>query len=336
MKNKHIVLLGLAFLWTLTSCVFEDELVMQNTPPTPAGVPVGAEQAAADAAETAVEKMDTALAESPTPTASSTISSRATLPGQYVIQPGDTFRAIAGRAGIYWNETLWSGIYNANRDKITNPDLIRPGTLLVIPPLRDEIREGMWEASRYYENPFVATYRGATTTAPASVSSATSVGATSSGANTPTPVAANTTAPESQNVWQTQIPTTTVAPASDVTVRRNIVSCRVAGVERADRLSYVTLAWTGLNGIEGAGMNVTIEVYSTNGTLASTIVLENSHGYGRWNRYLSVTGEFLTAYNSWNDRIDFASIENNAIQLEHLSTGNVFLRIALDGTPFPN
>jgi LysM repeat protein len=271
--------------------------------------------------------MDAALAESP----ASPASSRATLPGQYVIQPGDTFRAIAGRAGIYWNETLWSGIYSANRDKISDPDLIRPGTVLVIPPLRGENREGMWEASRYYENPFVAT-----TATPANTSGA---------ANTAAPVASpidgatsdgvNTTAPVSENGWQTQIPTT-VTPASNAAVRRNIVSCRVAGMERADQLSYVTLDWTGLDGIEGTGMNVKIEVYSTNRTLAGTIVLENSHGYGLWNRYLSVTGEFLTAYNSWNDRLDFATIENNAIQLEHLSTGNVFIRIELDGTPFPN
>jgi LysM repeat protein len=364
MKSKHIVLLGLALSWALTSCVFEDELVLQEAPPAPAV----AEQAAADAAETAVEKMDTALAESPASTASSTtsstVSSRATLPGQYVIQPGDTFRAISARAGIYWNETLWTGIYNANRDKIANPDVIRPGTVLVIPPLRGEIREGLWEASRYYENPFVAgasssaaiaptntappvaagVPSGATATAPTNTAPPVAAGVPSGAiatapTNTAPPVAAgatNTTARASENVWQTQIPTTTIAPTSNTAVRRNIVSCRIAGVERADQLSYVTLDWTGLNSVEGTGMNVKIEVYSTNRTLVGTIVLENSHGYGRWNRYLSVTGEFLTAYNSWNDRIDFASIENNAIQLEHLSTGNVFIRIALDGTSFPN
>jgi LysM repeat protein len=333
MKNKHIVLLGLVFLWALTSCVFEDELVLQDTPPAPAGT----EQAAVDAAEAAVDTMDAALAES----SASSASSSATLPGQYVIQPGDTFRAIAARAGIYWNETLWSGIYSANRDKITDPDLIRPGTVLTIPPLRGETREGMWEASRYYENPFVA---GGGTNAPASPSGANTAApaaSPSSGANTTVPVTGqnaavngpNAVAPVSENAWQTQTP---VAPTSNTAIRRNIVSCRVAGMERADQLSYVTLDWTGLDSIEGAGMNVKIEVYSANGALAGTIVLENSHGYGLWNRYLSVTGEFLTAYNSWNDRLDFASIEDNAIQLEHLSTANVFIRIELDGTPFPN
>jgi Tfp pilus assembly protein FimV len=148
MKSKHVVLLSLVFLWALTSCVFEDELVMQDTPLVDAEV----EQVTADAAETAVDKLDTALAELPfSPSAE---VAKARLPRQYMVQRGDTLRDIAVRAGIYWNGTLWSGIYNANRDKIATPDLILPGIVLTIPSLRGEIREGMWEAGRDYENPF--------------------------------------------------------------------------------------------------------------------------------------------------------------------------------------
>jgi hypothetical protein len=236
--------------------------------------------------------------------------SRAALPGQYVIRSGDTFRAIAARPGIYWNETLWRNIYNANRDKITNPDLILPGTMLLIPPLRDEIREGMWAANQYYENPFAAGVSGANPAASAA------------SANTrQTPVTAQTPARTSTN---------------NALVRRNIVSCKIAGVERADQISYVTLDWAGLGSANGVGMDVKIEAYTANRILVGTIKLENSDSYGHWNRYFSVSGEFLTAYSSWNDRIDFAAIENQSIQIEHQSIGNVFLRIELDGSPFRN
>jgi nucleoid-associated protein YgaU len=136
MKSKHIVVLCVATLWALASCVFEDELVMQDTP----------------SVETEVAKLPPSPSSPPTP---SPEAAQASLPGQYTVQIGDTLRDIAARAGIYWNGTRWSSLYNANRDKITNPDLILPGIVLTIPSLRDEVREGMWEASRDYENPFV-------------------------------------------------------------------------------------------------------------------------------------------------------------------------------------
>ena len=281
---------------------------MQDEPPE-------SEQVTASAAKPVLEKEDTALAEpvstepvEPVSTAPAVVS-RAALPGQYVIRSGDTFRAIASRPGIYWNETLWQNIYNANRDKIANPDLIFPGTMLLIPPLRDEIREGMWEANRYYENPFASG------------------------------VSANPAAPVA-SVNTRQAPVTAQAPArtsaNSALVRRNVVSCKIAGIERADQISYVTLEWTKLGDANGVGMDVEIEAYSVNGSLAGAIVLQNSHSFGQWNRYFSVSGEFLTAYSSWNDRIDFATIENQSIQIEHQSIGNVFLRMELDGSPFRN
>jgi nucleoid-associated protein YgaU len=172
MKSKHIVVLGLAFLWALTSCVFEDELLRQDTPPAGA-VGAVAEQDAADAAATALDNLDaasdalaesgdassdaldesdSARAESPSSPAAAAVG--ATLPGQYMVQSGDTLSGIAARAGIYWNSSLWISIYNANRDKVTLPDVILPDVILIIPPLRGEIREGEWEAGVDYENPF--------------------------------------------------------------------------------------------------------------------------------------------------------------------------------------
>lgn len=49
----------------------------------------------------------------------------------YTVQPGDTLGAIAkrylGDAGAYME------IFNANRDQLSNPDLIKPGQVLKIP-----------------------------------------------------------------------------------------------------------------------------------------------------------------------------------------------------------
>ena len=50
---------------------------------------------------------------------------------QHVVTPGSFLRAIAQQ--WYGNETLWPRIYEANRDQISNPDLIFPGQVLRIP-----------------------------------------------------------------------------------------------------------------------------------------------------------------------------------------------------------
>ncbi len=49
----------------------------------------------------------------------------------YVVQPGDTLSKIAQQ--IYGDFRLWSLIYDANRDQISNPSLIRVGMELQIP-----------------------------------------------------------------------------------------------------------------------------------------------------------------------------------------------------------
>jgi hypothetical protein len=53
-------------------------------------------------------------------------------PGEiYVVQPGDTLGRIAQR--LYGDFRLWPLIFEANRDKISNPGLIRVGMELLIP-----------------------------------------------------------------------------------------------------------------------------------------------------------------------------------------------------------
>ncbi len=47
--------------------------------------------------------------------------------------PGDNLWKIAGFTWIYNNPRMWTRIYEANRDKIRDPDLIYPGQVLEIP-----------------------------------------------------------------------------------------------------------------------------------------------------------------------------------------------------------
>ena len=51
--------------------------------------------------------------------------------GTHVVQPGDTLWAIAKK--YYGNGAQYTKIFNANKDKIKNPNLIYPGQKLVIP-----------------------------------------------------------------------------------------------------------------------------------------------------------------------------------------------------------
>lgn len=49
----------------------------------------------------------------------------------YVVVAGDSLSKIAKR--VYGNANEWPKIFEANRDKIKNPDLIHPGQKLVLP-----------------------------------------------------------------------------------------------------------------------------------------------------------------------------------------------------------
>jgi len=50
----------------------------------------------------------------------------------YVVKPGDTLYSLAGR--FYGDSKLWRLIYDANRDRIPSPQLMKAGTELRIPP----------------------------------------------------------------------------------------------------------------------------------------------------------------------------------------------------------
>ena len=49
----------------------------------------------------------------------------------YTVQSGDTLSAIAKK--FMGNASEYMDIYNANRDQLSNPDMIRPGQVLKIP-----------------------------------------------------------------------------------------------------------------------------------------------------------------------------------------------------------
>ncbi len=50
----------------------------------------------------------------------------------YTVVSGDSLSKIAKRE--LGDATKWNAIYEANRDKIKNPDLIHPGQVLTLPP----------------------------------------------------------------------------------------------------------------------------------------------------------------------------------------------------------
>ncbi len=53
----------------------------------------------------------------------------------YTVQKGDTLSHISKQ--FYGKASAWNRIYEANRDQLDNPDLIKPGQTLKIPPNTD-------------------------------------------------------------------------------------------------------------------------------------------------------------------------------------------------------
>lgn len=79
------------------------------------------------------------------------------LPAQYTVRTWpserDCFWNIAAQPWVYGDPFKWRLLYNANKSKLANPDnpnVIEPGTVLDIPSLRGERREGIWDPSRRY------------------------------------------------------------------------------------------------------------------------------------------------------------------------------------------
>ncbi|MDR0374863.1 MAG: hypothetical protein LBH85_03980, partial [Treponema sp.] len=80
------------------------------------------------------------------------------LPAQYTVQTWEDSRDclwnIAGYPWVYNDPFQWRRLYEANRDKLPNPnnsDRIEIGTVLDIPSIFGEAREGMWEEGKMYE-----------------------------------------------------------------------------------------------------------------------------------------------------------------------------------------
>jgi nucleoid-associated protein YgaU len=79
------------------------------------------------------------------------------LPAQYTVRPwvdtGDCFSAIAGRSWVYGDSGQWRKLYEANKDKLpnpNNPNLILPGMIMDIPSISGETRSGMWDPEAKY------------------------------------------------------------------------------------------------------------------------------------------------------------------------------------------
>ena len=79
------------------------------------------------------------------------------LPAQYTVRTWSSFRDclwnIAGYYWVYGDSFQWRRLYEANRSKLPqpdNPNLIEPGTVLDIPSIRGEVRQGMWAPGRNY------------------------------------------------------------------------------------------------------------------------------------------------------------------------------------------
>lgn len=65
----------------------------------------------------------------------------------------DCFWTIAENTAVYANPFLWPKLYEANKSRIPNsrnPDLIMPGTIIEIPSLWGEHREGLYDPSANY------------------------------------------------------------------------------------------------------------------------------------------------------------------------------------------
>jgi nucleoid-associated protein YgaU len=80
------------------------------------------------------------------------------LPATYTVRhwsvSKDCFWNIAGQPWAYGNPYLWTALYNANKSKLPDPDnpnVIEPGTVLDIPSIKGEVRQGEWESGKVYE-----------------------------------------------------------------------------------------------------------------------------------------------------------------------------------------
>jgi nucleoid-associated protein YgaU len=80
------------------------------------------------------------------------------LPATYTVREwgvhGDCFWNIAGQPWAYNDPHRWRVLYEANKSKLpnpNNPNIVEPGTVLDIPSIRGETRQGEWVSGRTYD-----------------------------------------------------------------------------------------------------------------------------------------------------------------------------------------
>jgi tetratricopeptide (TPR) repeat protein len=80
------------------------------------------------------------------------------LPAIYTVREwdvhGDCFWNIAGYPWVYNDPHRWRTLYEANKAKLpnpNNPNLVEPGTVLTIPSIKGETRQGSWVSGGTYE-----------------------------------------------------------------------------------------------------------------------------------------------------------------------------------------
>ena len=82
------------------------------------------------------------------------VSDGTVFPQYYIVQSRrtntDSLWRIASYDFIYGNGNLWRKIYEANKDTIKNPNVIRAGQRLVIPSLKGETRQGTYDTNQTY------------------------------------------------------------------------------------------------------------------------------------------------------------------------------------------
>ncbi|MDX9899104.1 MAG: LysM peptidoglycan-binding domain-containing protein [Spirochaetia bacterium] len=87
----------------------------------------------------------------------SVVTGEEALPAYFVVrdlsEKHDCLWRIAGLPFVYNDPFQWPVLYKANKQSLpnpNNPDLILPGMTLTIPPLANELREGVWVDSNRY------------------------------------------------------------------------------------------------------------------------------------------------------------------------------------------
>ncbi len=85
------------------------------------------------------------------------VAASGTFPASYLIGSWDSARDcfwnIAANPAVYGNPNEWQRLYEANKDVLPNPEdpnLILPGTLIQIPSIKGETREGTYDVAVQY------------------------------------------------------------------------------------------------------------------------------------------------------------------------------------------